>query len=490
MLFNSHIFIFVFLPIVLVGYYLLLKATRPALGKLWLVCGSLIFYGWWEPKYLFLILCSIGVNYLVGYLLQRSAQPSRAILTVGIAANLGALGFYKYSLFFVDTLNQLAGSDYHFEKIILPLAISFFTFQQITYLVDSYKKAVHHVSLLDYSLFVTFFPQLIAGPIVHHQEMLPQFSSNERRINYQSIAAGVALFFIGLFKKVVIADGMSQLVSGPFDGTLAGTVLSAPEAWASVIAYAFQIYFDFSGYSDMAIGLGALFGIRLPLNFFSPYKATSIIEFWHRWHITLSRLLKDYLYIPLGGNRRGGARRYLNLMITMLLGGLWHGAGWNFIIWGGLHGAYLMVNHFWNHVRPDLGSPSLVRTALSTALTFLAVCVAWTFFRAETLPSAILMLQSMSGVHGILPSLEFQKDQWDILTDLLAISCMCFFLPNAQQLLNRFQLSLSEDRFNVAARHGIFRLRLNAATALLASPLVVWTILELTTRSEFLYFNF
>ena len=230
MLFNSHIFIFVFLPIVLVGYYLLLKATRPSLGKLWLVCGSLLFYGWWEPKYLFLILGSIGINYLVGYLLQRSAQPSRAILTVGIAANLAALGFYKYTLFFVDTLNQLAGTDYHFEKIILPLAISFFTFQQITYLVDSYKKDVNHVSLLDYSLFVTFFPQLVAGPIVHHQEMLPQFSNNERRINYQSIAAGVALFFIGLFKKVVIADGMSQLVSGPFDGTLAGTVLSAPEA--------------------------------------------------------------------------------------------------------------------------------------------------------------------------------------------------------------------------------------------------------------------
>ena len=291
----------------------------------WLVLASLFFYGWWNPAYLLLIIGSMLFNYYTG--VQLSYRQNRLFLGIAIALNLALLGYFKYANFFVENISDLAGLGWNIEHIVLPLAISFFTFQQIAYLVDAYRRETSEYNFLHYALFVSFFPQLISGPIVHHKEMLPQFIRETARfIEYRHLAIGISVFILGLFKKVVVADSLAPYSIEAFNAVAAGEMLTFFEAWKGALAYTFQLYFDFSGYSDMAIGLAMLFGIRLPLNFDSPYKANSVIEFWQRWHITLSRFLRDYLYIPLGGNRKGQKRRYLNLMITMLLGGLWHGA--------------------------------------------------------------------------------------------------------------------------------------------------------------------
>ena len=351
MLFNSEIFLFLFLPLTLLVFYLLGHFGKIKLALASLVIASLLYYGWWKPIYLPLILGSMTVNYGLGYLiqkLQRSGATGKATLVVGIVFNLGLLGYFKYANFFVDNLNALSGDDWKLAPILLPLAISFFTFQQIAYLVDVHQKKAQEVDLLRYALFVTFFPQLIAGPIVHHSEMMPQFANkNIGRFQLANLITGGMIFAIGLFKKVVLADNIAPYATAVFNASAEGNSVPFVDAWTGVLAYTFQIYFDFSGYSDMAIGLGRMVGICLPLNFNSPYKATGIIDFWRRWHMTLSRFLRDYLYIPLGGNRMGPSRRYVNMITVMLLGGLWHGAGWNFVIWGALHGVYLGVNHAW-----------------------------------------------------------------------------------------------------------------------------------------------
>ncbi|HIE55101.1 MAG TPA: MBOAT family protein, partial [Chromatiaceae bacterium] len=355
MLFNSYIFILVFLPLTLVVYFAMGRLGYSRAAIAWLVGASLFFYGWWNPAYLGLILFSILFNYTAGVVMTRipgeEGQRKKLVLAFGIAINLGLLGYYKYANFFVDSVSYLTGIEWHIETIVLPLAISFFTFQQIAYLVDAYKGETHEYNLLHYCLFVTFFPQLIAGPIVHHKEMLPQFMRDAvYRMRHQDLAIGITIFLVGLFKKVVIADGFASNATPVFQAADAGEVIGFLSAWTGVFSYTMQLYFDFSGYSDMAIGIGRMFGIKLPINFNSPYQALNIIDFWRRWHITLSRFLRDYLYIPLGGNRKGPARRHVNMMVTMLLGGLWHGAGWNFVIWGGLHGSYLVVNHFWRQI--------------------------------------------------------------------------------------------------------------------------------------------
>ena len=395
---------------------------------------------------------------------------AKTILVAGIAANLGLLGYYKYANFFVDNLNALLGNNLILETIILPLAISFFTFQQIAYLVDAYRGETHEYSFLHYALFVTFFPQLIAGPIVHHHEMLPQFArSTIYRLKAEHLAVGLTIFTLGLFKKVVLADGVAVYATPVFNAAEAGTALTFFEAWGGALAYTFQLYFDFSGYSDMAIGLARMFGIRLPLNFNSPYKATSIIDFWRRWHITLSRFLRDYLYIPLGGSRKGEARRLTNLLITMLLGGLWHGAGWTFVLWGGLHGCYLVVNNIWRKWRASRGHlhSTPVGRFFAWLLTMLAVIVAWVPFRAEGMGAIQIMLSAMFGLQGIslptawnghlglfetgIKSVGFifsgafnnSLANWNRgiywLASLFSIS---IFLPNTQQFMYRYRPAL------------------------------------------------
>ena len=317
---------------------------------------------------------------------------TKPLLIIGLAVNLGALGFFKYANFFIETFSTLNGQSFNSLTIILPLAISFFTFQQIAFLVDVYRNKATETDLLTYCLFVTFFPQLIAGPIIHHSEMMGQFKKTVARGQelWDNLAVGLSIIALGLFKKVVLAEKMSFWSDRVFNTAQMGSDPTFIEAWVGVICFTFQIYFDFSGYSDIAIGLSRLFGIRLPLNFDSPYKARNIVDFWRRWHITLSRFLRDYIYFPLGGNRKGPVRRYVNLMIVMALGGLWHGAGWTFVLWGILHGAYLAINQFWWFITgasdDNQGrSSGLVYRWLGRTLTLFAVTLSWTLFRAGSM---------------------------------------------------------------------------------------------------------
>ena len=400
MVFSSLEFIYLFLPVTLAGF-LLLRHFESERGIIaWLIGASLFFYGWWNPWYLVLLIGSVLVNYGLHRLLIRDKNPW--VLGLGIAGNLLVLGYYKYADFFVSNVNALTGLDFAFAGVALPLAISFFTFQQISFLYDTYRGELVECDFPRYALFIVFFPQLIAGPIVLQKDTIPQFTmpvfKNRLGVN---LSVGLTLFVIGLFKKIVLADGVVPYVSTVFG--LAETTEGVPveAAWIGAFAYTFQIYFDFSGYCDMALGVARVFGIRLPINFNSPYKSRSIIEFWRRWHITLSRFLRDYLYIPLGGSRHGAGRRHLNLMATMALGGLWHGASWTFVVWGGLHGLYLTVNHTWSRYwgassRPDW-LPAWLSRGLAQSLTLLAVIVAWVFFRAESFGGASNILIGMSG---------------------------------------------------------------------------------------------
>jgi D-alanyl-lipoteichoic acid acyltransferase DltB (MBOAT superfamily) len=395
--------------------------------------------------------------------------------------------------------------------VILPLGISFITFQKIAYLVDAYQGKTREYNFLHFCLFVTFFPQLIAGPIVHHREVMPQF--NEPRIyrfSYENLAVGVTIFALGLFKKVMIADNIALHATPVFDAAAQGTPLSLLEAWSGALAYTLQLYFDFSGYSDMAIGLGRMFGIRLPVNFYSPYKAANIIDFWRRWHITLSRFLRDYLYIPLGGNRKGPVRRYLNLFVTMLLGGLWHGAGWTFVFWGGLHGLYLIINHAWQALRRILGRPAgdgtRVGRWVGRILTFLAVVVAWVFFRAESFPAALAMLRAMAGFEGVVLPLAYQdtlaalahygvafghlghSDGWPLLIVLLLV---VWFAPNTLEILRRYRPALT--RFPgaaPAAARTLLAWRATPVWMLITAGLLLASLLNMGEVSEFLYFQF
>ncbi len=406
MIFSSYPFIFGFLPAVVL-VVLLLRRFAPGHVVVALALASLAFYAYWDWRFLWIILLSIGVNYAVGLRLGRQAPGSgRPMLALGIAFNLGLLGFFKYTNFLLDNIEVAVGGPMPDLAIVLPLGISFFTFQQIAYLVDVYRRQAIEHDFKQYLLFVAFFPQLIAGPIVHHLEMMPQFVSGRAgRLNLGMVAQGVAVFFVGVAKKVLIADHIARFATPVFEASANGVPIPLVEAWGGALAYTFQIYFDFSAYSDMAIGLGLIFGLRLPINFNSPYKATNLVDFWRRWHITLSRFLRDYLYFPLGGNRKGGSRRYVNLMVVMLLGGLWHGAAWTFVIWGGLHGLGLVVNRLWWHLR---GAPSetMARGGVSRvfgwALTFLFVVVTWVFFRAVDLDSALNVLAGMAGLNGVV----------------------------------------------------------------------------------------
>ena len=385
MLFNSYAFIFVFLPLVFFVYFFLNKKRLSTLAKAFLVSASLFFYAYWSVYYLPILLGSIVFNFLVSKFLAK--HQSKAILIFGIVCNLALLGYFKYADFLISNLNAIANTNLGLLHIALPLALSFVTFQQIAYLVDSYNKQTKENSFLNYCLFITFFPQLIAGPIVHHKEMMPQFANKFNLIkNYKFIALGLFVFSIGLFKKSVVADIFSIFANAGFDVERNLTFL---QAWTTSLSYTFQLYFDFSGYCDMAIGLALLFNIRLPINFNSPYKALNIQDFWHRWHITLSRFLRDYIYIPLGGNRKGQYRTYLNLFLVFLIGGLWHGAAWTFVVWGALHGFAIVIHRCWQKLNFKLNK------IIAWIITFNFVNFTWIFFRAKSFEDAMKVIRGM-----------------------------------------------------------------------------------------------
>ncbi len=403
MLFNSYIFIFTFLPITFFVYFYLNSKRLTEASKAFLVLASLFFYSWWNIAYLPIILVSMLLNYVVGVSLSKDNEHTKvskkSLLTFGIIANVTLLGYFKYADFFIENINLVTNGHIPLLHLALPLAISFFTFQQIAYLVDSYRGETKEYDFLNYANFVTFFPQLIAGPIVHHSEMMPQFAKTKNKVkNYNNIALGLFIFSIGLFKKVVIADSFAVWATAGFD---TATTLNLFEAWATSLSYTFQLYFDFSGYTDMAIGAALLFNIKLPINFNSPYKATNIQDFWRRWHITLSRFLRDYVYIPLGGNRKSNFRTYSNLMGTFIIGGIWHGAGWTFVFWGFLHGIALVIQRAWNQLGFKLW------TWLAWLITFNFVNIAWVFFRAKEWDDAVKVLSGMFGLNTIIVSEKF-----------------------------------------------------------------------------------
>lgn len=413
MLFNSYAFIFFFFPLVLLGFFLVgARSVRAAAG--FLALASLFFYGWWSVEALPLLIGSICFNYWAGLRLThapgRSDASRKRMLVFALAANLVVLAIFKYANFFlanVDVgLTAVGLTPIAMVHIALPIGISFYTFTQIAFLVDCWQGKVHERSFVHYVLFVTFFPHLIAGPVLHHAQMMPQFANPRTyRFDADKVALGLAIFVFGLGKKLLIGDPLGEYADLMFNGVRAGTAPTLGSAWVGVLAYTLQIYFDFSGYSDMAVGLGLCLGVQLPLNFNSPYKSINIVDFWRRWHISLSTFLRDYLYVPLGGNRKGPARRYLNLFLTMLLGGLWHGAGWTFVLWGALHGSYLMINHLWNaKVRRDR-KPGRTAKVIGWLLTFVCVMVAWVVFRAENMDSAISIYKGMLGLNGSSPSI-------------------------------------------------------------------------------------
>lgn len=491
MLFNSHAFIFLFCPVVFLVYYVVASASyRAALA--WMVAASLFFYAWWNPPYVFLLAGSAVFNYLVGAALDHYPRHRKPLLAAGVGTDLLLLGYFKYTNFFIDTLNAFGAGPFATAQILLPLAISFHTFQQIAYLVDTYRGETRHYRFLDYLFFVVFFPQLIAGPIVRHDEIIPQIAARSTlRFDWRNAALGITFFSFGLFKKVVIADYLSQPADLVFNAAGA-TRFSFFEGWLGAVAYALQIYFDFSAYSDMAIGLALFAGIRFPLNFFSPYQARSIIEFWRRWHMTLSRFLLAYLYIPLGGNRRGRARRYLNLMLTMLLGGLWHGAAWTYVAWGGLHGAYLIVNHAWRSLPLSRRwAAARLWGAGSFLLTFGAVCIAWVFFRAGSFAAALEVLSSMLGRHGMRPAFSHMPEARHYLLAVSAAGLLAFFAPNIYVLTERFAPTLTDianflrGRFPAAlAWRPVIPWALAAAGAFATGALLI------NRDSPFLYFQF
>jgi alginate O-acetyltransferase complex protein AlgI len=405
MLFTTAVFAMLFLPVVVAGFFLIARRSH-YLAASWVFGASVFFYGYWMPQFTLLLLGSIAVNYVVGRRISASVSPeggSRAIARTwmigGVVFNLALLGYFKYANFFLDSFEAVLAVHFNLARILLPIGISFFTFTQIAFLADAYQKGVREYEPAHYGLFVTYFPHLIAGPVLHHSQMMPQFQNAATyRFQFSNLSAGTAIFCLGLVKKIVIADGISPFADAVFNATGAGGTPTCFDAWLGALAYTFQLYFDFSGYSDMAIGLSWMLNIRLPYNFNSPYKSLNITDFWRRWHMTLSAFLRDYLYIVLGGNRRGAARRYFNLAATMVLGGLWHGANWTFVFWGALHGAYLGVNHAFramaSRITDKLHDNKLYATA-SWCITFLAVVVAWVFFRAPDFGTAGRILHAM-----------------------------------------------------------------------------------------------
>jgi D-alanyl-lipoteichoic acid acyltransferase DltB (MBOAT superfamily) len=483
MLFNSAQFLFGFLPVALSVFLLLGSYGHRMLAIGWLAMASLVFYGWDDPlRLLPIILSSTAFNFIIGRMLVR--KPNRGVLAFGIFGNLLLLGYFKYVGFLAEILTTGTGIVVPNPNVVLPIGISFFTFTQIAFLVDAYRSQAREYEPLHYVLFVTFFPHLIAGPIYHHKEIMPQFERREiYRFDISNLTYGLTWFALGLAKKVLLADPVAQYGAPVFAAAAAGAPVGFADGWIAALSFTLQLYFDFSGYSDMAIGLALLIGVRLPLNFDSPYKATSIIDFWRRWHMTLSRFLRDYLYIPLGGNRKGPYRRYVNLLVTMLLGGLWHGAAWNFLIWGGIHGAGLMINHLWRNVAQTRNW--VIPSSLAWAITFAFVVLAWIPFRADGVHAAVSLWKGMIGVNGFLAPEGAAAGQFAVALGWIgALLALALIGPNTQQLMSYSGVAVV-DTEKPGWRPS---LRWGAVAGILFGASVLSIVAQRPT--EFLYFRF
>jgi alginate O-acetyltransferase complex protein AlgI len=498
MVFSSFQYVLVFLPLAVLLFMVLQRYGRVRASSWWLTAASLFFYGWWDYRYLLLPVGSVVFNFYVGKRLLAASQPDRRLLILGLVANLTLLGYYKYAGFFVENLNGLLGASLPVPHIVLPLAISFCTFQQVSFLVDCYRKQVAPFTFRCYLLYIVFFPHLIAGPVVRHNELLPQLEApRDWTTRWHDIAWGVHLFVLGLFKKTVFADTMAGYANPVFSAAAAGTDPSFLEAWAAALAYTLQLYFDFSGYADMALGSARMLGIHLPENFNSPYKALNIADFWRRWHITLSHFLRDYLYIPLGGSRGGHIRTYGNLFLTMLLGGLWHGAAWTFVIWGALHGAALGVCHWWRDFSQARNWK--LPPAIAYALTMLFVIIGWVIFRAENWDTAVRVLSGMTGQNTLLlpRGLAFVQSWGGGFSDLtvattrnlgslpdtnvfayaVLLFAVCKWAPNTQEWMGRYGFGAPAN--------------LTFARCALLAALLTWCMVNLLAHNEvFIYYVF
>lgn len=496
MLFNSYIFIFLFFPICLAGYYLLIHYKQKELAKFFLTAMSFWFYGYFQIQYLLIMVLSIAGNYFFHILLSRlkSRTYAKMLLIMAITANLGVLFYFKYYDFFVENINAVWKTSFLLKHVLLPLGISFFTFQQIGFIVDTYRGEVRDCGFLTYALFVSFFPQLIAGPIVRQSEMLPQFDKiTDKEIDWEKIDKGFMLFIAGLFKKVILADTLGAGVDYGYTNL---ALLGRAEAIIVIIAYSLQLYFDFSGYCDMARGIGSMLGIEIPVNFDSPYRARNIIEFWKRWHITLNRFFTSYVYIPLGGNRKGQMRMYGNLLIVFLLSGIWHGAGWNFIVWGMMHGILYVITRWWQHNKKttnvSYGIYHRMMSQLSKICLFLYVSIAWVYFRAQDIAQAntLLMLAFRGKLQKL--SLDFAEcfaldELWYVLKvlhlDKFSFSgyILMFFMLAAGLALTLLGRNAGEI---------VDRMRGKVFSSVLFGLVFVWCILSFSQVSTFLYFNF
>ena len=543
MLFNSYEFIFAFLPVTLAGFYLLGTASR-TWSLHWLILASLFFYAWWRPLNVLIIAPSILINFVLARTLLRLGQSEKrrraslAVLVVGIAFNIAFLGYFKYTYFLGNAINDVFGTNLIVTRIILPLGISFITFQKIAFLIDVHSGRVESFTFRDYCLFVLFFPQLIAGPIVHYREMMPQFRSVLCRYDKQNVAVGLTLFLSGLFKKAVIADGIAPSVTSIYEQAASGGGVSLLFAWMAAIGFTLQVYFDFSGYTDMALGIARLFGVRLPPNFNSPLRATSIIDFWLRWHMTLTRFLTAYIYNPLvlfltrrrlangrpgfgGRDTTFGAFAQLLMfpvLFTMFISGLWHGAGYLFIIWGLLHGMYLTVNHAWRQVVPKLwpnrAGYTRIMKPVGVVLTLLSVFTSMVFFRSTTLSAAVDLLKGMIGLNGVaLPLAVYEhvgplagwlmgmgvvqqlgggQEFLKMTVAIPALMCVVLVCPNTLQILARYEpaIGVKPHPADTILGRRIAEWSPSLAWSVGISVIAAMGILSLSGPSEFLYWQF
>ncbi len=539
MLFNSFEFILGFLPLTLLVFFGLGRWSR-TWGLRWIIVASLAFYAFWRPINVLIIAPSILINFVLARLLERYAAQSRpgaarVVLLVGIAFNVAFLGYFKYANFFVDVSHDVFGTSFVLGRVILPLGISFITFQKIAFLVDVHSRRIESFTLQDYCLFVLFFPQLIAGPIVHYREMMPQFHRATCRVNSEDLAVGLTLFVFGLFKKVVLADSIAPLVSPIYDQAAAGGHISLLPAWLAAIGFTFQIYFDFSGYTDMALGLARFVGVRLPPNFDSPLRASSIIEFWLKWHMTLTRFLTAYIYNPMalaltrrrarrglpGVGRQTTPGAFLQLlalptMVTMFISGFWHGAGYQFLLWGLIHGLYLVINHGWRLMASrrwkDRARYERIMRPLGLVITFVAVAVAMVVFRAPTMMAAGGVVRGLVGLDGIsLPSSIYDRlgpmagvlgrlgitgglggiEAGRLIAWVLGLGCIVFVLPNTLRMLSAYEPALGVMPAAATPRR-IDRVRWGASLqwAMALGAIAVIAMLHLGGNSEFLYWQF
>ncbi|MEM1111368.1 MAG: MBOAT family O-acyltransferase [Pseudomonadota bacterium] len=496
MLFFSVEFLYVFLPVAAVGYWLVARLTggRRDLAIGWLIGASLVFYGLWNPLYLFLLGTSILVNYALGQYLQ--VKRSKAVLVLALAFNLGLLSWYKYLGFFAGIASAVSGQGFELTAVVLPLAISFFTFQQIAWVVDNYRGELLEgkVRFGEYVLFVVFFPQLIAGPIVHHSELIPQFRSGELlRFRSDHLATALAFFIIGMFKKVVLADNIAPMPATVFDGAAWGISYGFVDTWVAAIAYPLQVYLDFSAYGDMAIGLALLFNIRLPINFDSPHKSLQMVEYWRRWHMTLGRFMRGYVFIPLGGSRVGPLRNHFNVVVTLALAGLWHGAGWTFVIWGTAHGVLQAVYLLWRkHTKWRM--PML----LAWLVTFFATTVAHSFFPAHNLESALLALEIMFMVSDT--PVQAANTAGGTYLLILATFIGALLLPSTRLLMSDRYEPTTYDNNTVSASEALripvldgLRLAFNTRWLMFLAAVggtTLYLIFSTSSVQDFVYFQF